>query len=81
MGMGDTCYLKFAPMTVDELEEHLYLYYFNGLNPFLKHILSMLHFEWLLGCALYVDNQTISSKDKMMIPYNNKGDRFQADAI
>ena len=33
MGMGDTCYPNFLPFTMDEFERHLYIYYFNGLNP------------------------------------------------
>ena len=33
MGMVDTCYPNFVPFMMDEFEHHLYLYYFNGLNP------------------------------------------------
>ena len=33
LGMGDTCYDNFVPFTMDEFERHLYLYYWNGLNP------------------------------------------------
>ena len=33
MGRGDTCYPIFLLFTMDEFERHLYLYYFNGLNP------------------------------------------------
>ena len=32
MGVGDTCYPSFMPLTMDEFESHLYFYYFNGLN-------------------------------------------------
>ena len=53
--------------------------------PFLKHILSVFHFVWLLGGALSVDKQTIDSKsrhvDKMITSYKNKGGGFQADAL
>ena len=118
MGMGDTCDPNFVLFTMDDFERHLYLYYFDGINPypriqmqfksrstdtvqgndflqktffhnavrghkkfkccfacqdprkprsslklypdrklqpFLKHILSVFHFEWLIGCALEVD--------------------------
>ena len=34
MGMVDTCYPNFVPFMMDDFEHHLYLYYFNGLNPY-----------------------------------------------
>ena len=34
--MGDTWYPNFNPFKMDDLEWHLYLYYFNCLNPYLK---------------------------------------------
>ena len=53
--------------------------------PFLKHILSMFHFSWLLGCDIAIDEQTIGFQgkhvDKMIISYKNKGGRFQADDL
>ena len=33
LGMGDTCYSNFVLFVMGEFERHLYLYYFNGLNP------------------------------------------------
>ena len=33
MGMGDTCYPYFVIFMMDEFERHLYIYYFNYLNP------------------------------------------------
>ena len=33
LGMGDTCYTNFVFFAMDEVEQHLYLYNFNGLNP------------------------------------------------
>ena len=33
IGTADTCYPNFVLSTMDEFEQHLYLYYFNGLNP------------------------------------------------
>ena len=33
MGLGDTCYPSFMSLTMEEFDSHLYLYYFNGLNP------------------------------------------------
>ena len=55
------------------------------LYPFLKHILYVLHFEWLLGCALAVDEQIIGVQcrhvDNMIISYNNEEVVFQADAL
>ena len=45
----------------------------------------MLHFSWLLDCALSVDEQTMGLKcrhvDTMRISYKNEGDRFQVDAL
>ena len=35
--------------------------------PFLKNILYVFHFEWLLGCDFAVDEQTIFSKVDMRI--------------
>ena len=32
--MGDTFYPDFVPFTMDEFGRNLYLYYWNGLNPF-----------------------------------------------
>ena len=53
--------------------------------PFLKHILSLFHFTWLLGCALSVDYQMIGLKyrymDIMRIYYKKKGDGFQVDSL
>ena len=53
--------------------------------PLMKHILSVLHFALLLGCALSDDRQTIGSQvihvDNMRISYKNEGDGFQADAL
>ena len=55
------------------------------LYPFLKHILYVFHFAWLLGCSLAVDEQMIGFQcrhvDKMKISYNNKEGGFQADAL
>ena len=34
--MVDTCYPNFMPLSMDEFERHLYLYYGNGLNPSLR---------------------------------------------
>ena len=43
--------------------------------PFLNHILYALHFEWLLGFSLAIDEQMIGFQvrhvDKMIISYNN----------
>ena len=36
MGMGDNCYTIFVPFTMDAFERHAYMYYFNGLNPYLR---------------------------------------------
>ena len=34
MGMGTSkMYPRFKPFNIDEFEKHLYLYYYNGLNP------------------------------------------------
>ena len=55
------------------------------LHNFLNHILSVLHFEWLLVCAISVDEKMIGFKgrhmDKMRISYKNKGGGFQAGAL
>ena len=55
------------------------------LCPFLKHILSVFNFVWLLVCALYVGDQIIGFKvihmDKMRISYKNEGGVFQVDAL
>ena len=41
------------------------------LYPFLKHILSVFNFSWLIGCALSVDDKIIGFKgmhvDKIII--------------
>ena len=34
--MGDTCYPNFVPFMMDEFEIHLYIHYFNCLNPSLR---------------------------------------------
>ena len=51
-----------------------------NIYPFLKHILSVFHFSWLLGCAISVDDQQIGFKgvhmDKMRKSYKNKGGGF-----
>ena len=55
------------------------------LYPFLKHILSVFHFVWFLGCAIYVDDKTVGLKgrhvDKMRISYKNEGGGFQTDVF
>ena len=53
--------------------------------PFLNHILYVLHFEWLLGFSLAVDEKIIGFQgihvDKMIISYNNEGGGFQMGAL
>ena len=48
-------------------------------------MLSVLHFAWLLGCDLVIDEQMIGFQgkyvDNMRISYKNKGGGFQADDI
>ena len=55
------------------------------LYPFLKHILSVFRFTWLLGCDLTVDEQTIFFQvihvDKMIISYKKEGVIFRVDAL
>ena len=34
LGMGDTCYPNFVPFTMYEFERNIYLYCFNGINPY-----------------------------------------------
>ena len=36
LGVVDTCYLHFVPFMMDEFEIHLYIHYFNCLNPSLR---------------------------------------------
>ena len=46
------------------------LYLNLKLYLFLKHIVSMFHFSWFLGCALSVDEQNIGFKLNRWINYN-----------
>ena len=45
----------------------------------------MFYFEWLLSCALSVDDKIFYFKgipvDKMIISYKNEGGGFQADDL
>ena len=34
MGIGDTYYPNFMPLTMDEFKLHLYIYHFYGLSPY-----------------------------------------------
>ena len=49
---------------------------------FLKHILYVFYFSWLIDFSLSIDEQLIGFKgryvDKTRTPYNNKGGGFQA---
>ena len=53
--------------------------------PFVKHIWYVLHFAWLLGCDISIDEQTIGFKvrhvDRIRISYKNEGCGFKVDAI
>ena len=56
------------------------LYPSRKLYPFLKHILYVFFFEWLLGCDHDVDEQTIGFQGRhvynMISSYKNEGSRF-----